>query len=48
MAKEIDEYIPLVSACIWGIPGRQNPRIEEKIAHFLDVTTTELFQGRPI
>lgn len=33
---------------VWGIPGRQNPRIEEKIAHFLDVTTAELFQGRPI
>jgi hypothetical protein len=48
MAKEIDEYIPLVSACIWGIPGRQNPRIEEKIAHFLEVTTAELFQGHPI
>jgi hypothetical protein len=38
MAVAIDEYVPPVSACIWGIPGRQNPRIEEKIANFLDVT----------
>jgi tRNA U34 5-carboxymethylaminomethyl modifying enzyme MnmG/GidA len=43
MAIAIDEYVPLVSACIWGIPGRQNPRIEEKIARFLSVTRAELF-----
>ena len=43
MSNDIDERIQHVSSCIWGIPGRCNPRIEEKIAAYLGSTRDELF-----
>ncbi|MDR2419570.1 MAG: helix-turn-helix domain-containing protein [Treponema sp.] len=46
MAIVIDEYVPLVSACIWGIQGRRSPRIEAKIAEFLGTDRDELFNNR--
>jgi hypothetical protein len=45
MAQTIAEYPQHVSACIWGIPGRRNPRIEQKITTFLGVNYTDLFGG---
>ena len=45
---EIGEPIPSVSACIWGVPGRHNPRIEGKIACFLGISKDELFKREEI
>jgi hypothetical protein len=45
MSKAIDEHIQHVSACIWGVYGKKNPRIEEKIARFLKTEKTLLFYG---
>ncbi len=43
MSADIGEYIQHVSCCIWGIPGRENQRIRNKIAAYLDVPVEELF-----
>ena len=43
MSTDIGEYIQHVSCCIWGIPGRENQRIRNKIAAYLDTTAEELF-----
>jgi lambda repressor-like predicted transcriptional regulator len=43
LSASIGEYIQSVSACLWGIPGRRNPRIEAKVAEFLGVGRDELF-----
>lgn len=43
MSEDIGERIQHVSTCIWGIPGRRIPRIEEKIAAYLGATRDELF-----
>ncbi|MDR2194631.1 MAG: helix-turn-helix domain-containing protein [Treponema sp.] len=43
LSVSIGEYIQSVSACLWGIPGRRNPRIETKVAEFLGVGREELF-----
>jgi hypothetical protein len=49
LAASIYEQISHVSACLWGIPGRRNPRIEAKVADFLGVDREELFGvGRQI
>jgi hypothetical protein len=49
LAVSIHEQITHVSACLWGIPGRRNPRIEVKVAEFLGVGRDELFgTGRQI
>jgi hypothetical protein len=48
LSHEIGELIPSVSACIWGVPGRQNPRIEGKIACFLGISKDELFKREEI
>jgi hypothetical protein len=43
LAASIHEQISHVSACLWGIPGRRNPRIEAKVAGLLGVGREELF-----
>jgi hypothetical protein len=43
MSTNIGEDIHAVSKCIWGIPGRQVVRIENKIAAFLGVPREKLF-----
>lgn len=48
LSPEIGELIPSVSGCIWGVPGRQNPHIEGKIACFLGISKDELFKREEI
>lgn len=43
IADEIAEQKTHVVAAIWGIPGRQNKRIEMKIAQFLGESWDSLF-----
>jgi hypothetical protein len=46
MSGIIKERIQHVSACVWGIYGRNNPRIEAKIAEFLETDRDKLFDSR--
>jgi hypothetical protein len=43
LAESIHERFSHVSECLWGMPGRRNPRIEAKVAEFLGVGRDELF-----
>ena len=43
MSNDIGEYLQHVTSCIWGIPGRENQRIRNKIAAYLETTAEELF-----
>ena len=45
LANSIGENYKAVCAAIWGIPGRRNHRIEQKIANFFDVTWESLFNS---
>lgn len=43
IAFDIEEEPSHVCAAIWGIPGRRNKRIEQKIAAYLGVSWESLF-----
>jgi hypothetical protein len=47
MADAIGERIQHVSACTWGVYGRNNPRIEAKIARFFGADRDKLFGRNP-
>jgi hypothetical protein len=43
MAGDIGEHKEHISMCIWGIPGRNIRRIEDRIAAYLGVSREDLF-----
>lgn len=45
LANAINENYKAVCAAIWGVPGRRNRRIEQKIADFFNVTWESLFNS---